>query len=231
MNTTKTIKRREFLGAATGAAGLATLWTGSLAGPGAEAPAKGGPKDKETLEKLMAELDAKGRQFLSVPKKDGQFLNLLVKATRATSVLEVGTSHGYSAIWISLALEETGGKMTTVEILPERVQLAKQHVAEAGFSHRVSFNQGDAHKIVPTLEGPFDFVFLDADKEGQTDYFNHLYPKKLLPGGIIAVHNAIRSRGPMKDYLEMIAQHPDFDSVILSMTMDDGFSVSYRKRA
>jgi predicted O-methyltransferase YrrM len=91
--------------------------------------------------------------------------------------------------------------------------------------------EGDAHQVVPTLAGPFDFVFLDADKDGQSDYFAKLYPNKLLPGGLIAVHNAIQSKEPMQDYLQMIRQHPDFDSVTLSLTMHDGFSVSYRKRA
>jgi predicted O-methyltransferase YrrM len=62
------------------------------------------------------------------------------------------------------------------------------------------------------------------------DYFQKLFPKKLSPGGILAVHNAIRLRDSMKGFLEMIAKHPDFDSVILSLTMDDGFSVNYRHR-
>jgi caffeoyl-CoA O-methyltransferase len=185
---------------------------------------------KESLDRLLAELEAKGRQMLSVPKQDGQFLKLMVKATRARSVLEVGTSHGYSAIWISLGLEETGGKLVTIDIDPEKVRLAKANVGKAGLSERVTFHEGDAHQIVGGLEGPFDFVFLDADKDGQMDYFKKLYPNKLLPGGVIAVHNAIHSRSAMKDYLDMISRHPDFDSVTLSLTMDDGFAISYRHR-
>jgi len=145
-------------------------------------------------------------------------------------VLEVGTSQGYSVLWISLGLEETGGKITTIDIALEKVKLAKANIARAGLSHRVTFLQGDAHQLLPTLEGPFDFVFLDADKEGQPDYFKKLHPKKLAAGGIIAVHNAIRMRESMKDYLDMIATHPDFDSVVLPLTMDAGFSGSYRKR-
>ena len=62
------------------------------------------------------------------------------------------------------------------------------------------------------------------------DYFNKLHPKRLLPGGIIAVHNAIRQAGSMKDYLKRIRKHPDFDTVTLSATLDDGFCVSYRHR-
>jgi predicted O-methyltransferase YrrM len=71
---------------------------------------------------------------------------------------------------------------------------------------------------------------MDADKEGQMDYFNKLYPKKLVPGGVLIVHNAIRQANLMKDYLNMIRKHPDFDTVFLSVTMDDGFCLSYRHR-
>jgi predicted O-methyltransferase YrrM len=184
----------------------------------------------EALGKLMAQLDAIGRQYLSVPKQDGQFLNLLVKATRAQSVPEVGMSHGYSTIWMALALEETGGKLTTIEILLERVELAKKHVADAGLSHRVTFKQGDAHEIVPTLAGPFDFVFLDADKDRQEDYFHKLFPKKLPPGSLFIAHNAILLAEKMKAYLDLVRNHAEFDTVIVSATMDDGFALSYRKR-
>ncbi|MEK7684905.1 MAG: O-methyltransferase [Verrucomicrobiota bacterium] len=232
MNTLPEIKRREFLKATSGAVGLATLLEGisALNSFGAEGAGKPGPINKEALNQLLAEMDTVGRKMLSVPRQDGQFLNLMVKATRAKSVLEIGTSQGYSAIWISLGLEETGGKMTTIDIAPDKVELAKANVAKAGLTRRVTFHEGDAHQIVPTLEGPFDFVFLDADKEGQLDYFNKLYPKKLAPGAIIAVHNAIRARNSMKDYMDMISKHAEFDTVTLSLTMQDGFEVSYRKR-
>jgi predicted O-methyltransferase YrrM len=231
MNEPKTIKRREFLRASTGVGGVALLEGLTLLDSlGADRPAGAGPGKREDRDKLMAEMETKGRQFLSVPRKDGQFLNLLIKTARAQNVLEVGTSHGYSAIWIALGLDETGGHLTTIEIQPDRVQLAKDHATRAGVAQRITFKEGDAHQIVPTLDGPFDFVFLDADKEGQMDYFNKLFPKKLPPGGLLVVHNAIRLRDSMKDFLEMIAKHSAFDSVILSLTMEDGFSVSYRNR-
>jgi predicted O-methyltransferase YrrM len=181
-------------------------------------------------EKLLDEMDARGYQFWSVPRKDGEFLQLLVKATHAMNVLELGTSHGFSAIWIGLGLEETGGRLTTIEIDKKRYDLAQKHLREAGLSNRVTCIRGDAHVEVGKLEGPFDFVFMDADKEGQVDYFKRLFPKKLIPGGIFLVHNAILQANAMKDYLEMVHTHPDFDTVILSITMDDGFCLSYRHR-
>jgi predicted O-methyltransferase YrrM len=187
-------------------------------------------RDPAQLKGLLNEMDAKGYQFWSVPRKDGEFLHLLVKATRSRNILEIGTSHGFSAIWIGLGLEETGGKLTTIEIDRKRFDLARRHINEAGLSHRITCIRGDAHVEVDKLEGPFDFVFMDADKEGQMDYFKKLHPKKLVPGGILLAHNAIQQASSMRDYLEMIRQHPDFDTVTLSLTMDDGFCVSYRHR-
>jgi caffeoyl-CoA O-methyltransferase len=85
--------------------------------------------------------------------------------------------------------------------------------------------------VVPTLDGPFDFVFLDADKEGQADYFNKLFPKKLTHGALLVSHNAIRHRENMKEYLDLVENHSELDTVILSLTMEDGFAVSYRHRS
>jgi predicted O-methyltransferase YrrM len=191
------------------------------------APSK---RDPARLKRLLEEMDSKGPQFWSVPRKDGEFLHLMVKATRAKRVLEVGTSHGFSAIWMGLALEETGGRLNTIESDRDRVELARKNLDEAGLAPVVNVIRGDGHAEVAKLGGPFDFVFLDADKEGQVDYFRKLYPKKLVPGAILLVHNAIRQASSMKDYLEMIRKQPEFDTVILSVTMDDGFCVSYRHR-
>lgn len=219
---------------------LQTIGIASLFGMIAHAPlaiadaVRDGPsaakRTPAQLKELLDDMDAKGYQFWSVPREDGEFLYLLVKATRAHHVLELGTSQGFSAIWMGLGLEETGGRLTTIEIDRERYDLARKHVNEAGLSQRITCIKGDAHVEVAKLKGPFDFVFMDADKEGQMDYFKKLFPKKLIPGGILSVHNAIRQALSMKDYLEMIRKHPDFDTVILSMTMDDGFCLSYRHR-
>jgi caffeoyl-CoA O-methyltransferase len=231
MEKGETLNRRGFLKATGGVLiTVATQIPPSLA-RGVEGSPGSVKRDPVQLKRLLDEMDAKGYQFWSVPRKDGEFLHLMVKATRARSALELGTSHGYSAIWMGLGLEETDGRLTTLEIDAGRYDLARRHVAEAGLSQRVTLIKGDAHREITKIEGPFDFVFMDADKEGQVDYFNKLYPKKLLPGGILAVHNAIRQAGSMEDYLKMIRKHPDFDTVTLSATLDDGFCVSYRHRS
>ncbi len=219
------MRRREFLTTAAGSLSLLTVQAFALAPK--DAPLK--EREKE-IEPLLQELEAVRGRFSNVPRTDGQFLNMLVKISRSRHVLEVGTSNGYSAIWICLALEETDGHLTTIEIDPERVKLAKENLKRAGLDHRVTFLEGDAHKIVPTLEGLFDFVFLDADKGREQDYFGYLYPKKLLPGALILVHNAIRMRRAMQRYLDMISAHPEFDTLMVSTTLDDGFAVSYWRR-
>ena len=228
MKRSEPIQRRRFLSQTTGALGL-------LAASGLACRVDAAETTKPTeglaaLEKLLKGMEADGPLYLSLPVKDGQFLSLLVKATQAKNVLEIGTSHGYSAIWISRGLEETGGKLTTIEILPDRVEMAKKHVGQAGLTHRVTFKEGDAHQIVPTLDGAFDFVFINADKGGSVDYFNKLFPKKLTPGAIMVAYCAIKQREKMQAYLDLVGQHDAFDTVVLSATMDDGFAVSYRKR-
>jgi len=232
MEANEQFSRRRFLktsGAMLSLFGVAPHIPSAMAdaAEGTPPPVK---RDPAQLKRLLDEMDAKGYEFWSVPRKDGEFLHLLVKAIRARNVLELGTSHGFSAIWMGLGLEETGGRLTTIEIDRERHNLARRHVSEAGLSQRVTCIRADAHVEVTKLKGPFDFVFMDADKEGQMDYFNKLYPEKLVPGGILLVHNAIRQASSMKGYLNMIRRHPDFDTVTLSVTMDDGFCLSYRHR-
>jgi len=170
-------------------------------------------------------------RYWSVPRKDGEFLSLMVKATRATRILEVGTSQGYSAIWMGLGLQETGGRLTTIEVDPGRHALAQRNVREAGLAGQFLLIRGDAHTEIPGLRGPFDFVFFDADKDEQMDYFQKLHPAKLAPGAIIVVHNAVSAAGDLKEYTEMIRRHPEYDTVTVSTTMDDGMCLSYRRRA
>jgi len=229
----KSCSRRELLETAAGMAGMLAFgaWaTPALAQTG-DASRKPPKADPSRVRKILDEMESKIGRYWSTPRKDAEFLHLMVKATRAVHVLEVGTSQGYSAIWMGLALEETGGRLTTIEIDTGRHGVARKNVQDAGLAGRITLIRGDAHREIPALKGPFDFVFFDADKDGQMDYFKKLYPKKLAPGGMIAVHNAISEAGDMKDYTETIRRSPDFDTVIISTTMGDGISLSYRHRA
>jgi caffeoyl-CoA O-methyltransferase len=224
------LERRAFLGSACGALGLLSL-AGDAAGLRAAETSTGKTAPaalRAAREKLMADMEA--HRGIGVPRVDGEFLHLLVHVTGAQHVLEVGTFRGHSGIWMGMALEQTGGRLTTIDIDPERVQEARGNFATAGLADRITVLQGNAHEVAKTVNGPLDLVFLDADKGGELDYFHTVFPK-LRPGGFILVHNAIMSKKAMQPYFDMVAKHPQLVHVILSLSMKDGFSVSFRKRA
>jgi len=139
---------------------------------------------------------------LNVPESDGRLLYDLILKHRFTRALEVGTSTGHSGIWIAWALSKTGGRLITIEIDPRRHREAVANFKEAGLSDYIDARLGDAHEIVPALDGPFDFVFSDADKEWYTNYFTAVWPK-VTPGGCFTAHNVAnaRQRG-IREFLE-----------------------------
>jgi len=106
--------------------------------------------------------------------------------------VEIGTSTGHSSIWIAWALSKTGGKLITIEIDERRYREALANFKEAGLSEYIDARLADAHQLVKELPGPFDFVFIDADKDWYTNYAKALIPK-LEPGGCLTAHNV---RGP-----------------------------------
>jgi predicted O-methyltransferase YrrM len=140
---------------------------------------------------------------LNVPESDGRVLHDLIVKRRFTRALEIGTSTGHSGIWIAWALAKTGGRLTTVEIDPERHRTAVANFKEAGLASYIDARLGDAHEIVPALAGPFDFVFSDADKEWYKNYFVAVWPK-VVPGGCFTAHN-VSGRGAGRGIDEFLA--------------------------
>lgn len=150
-----------------------------------------------------SDLDVKVRAFLerhrgawrdlNVPESDGRLLYDLVLKNGFRRALEIGTSTGHSAIWIAWALSKTGGTLTTIELDRERHREALANFKEAGLSDYIDARLGNAHQLVPSLAGPFDFVFSDADKEWYTNYFVSVWPK-VAPGGCFTAHNVASTR-------------------------------------
>jgi predicted O-methyltransferase YrrM len=216
-----TFERRAFFGSACGALGLL-----ALGGHATLEAREVKPELKASRDKLLAEMEA--NRGIGVPRVDGEFLHMLVHATAAKNVLEVGTYRGYSGIWMGIGLEQTGGRLTTIDIDPERAKEARGNFAKAGLSDRITSLVGDAHQVAKTVAGPFDLVFLDAEKGNEIDYFQTIFPK-LRPGGFLLLHNAITSKKAMQPYFDMLAKQAEILHVILSLSMRDGFSVSLRK--
>jgi predicted O-methyltransferase YrrM len=232
MKSPPKMRRRDFLQGTSSSLGLLAV-AGTLGTAGTLRAAAGKPwlpKDLAAVEELIAQMEPDGPPYLALPRADGRFFNLLVRAARARHILEIGTAHGYATIWMAAGLKETDGHLTTLEILEDRADAARRHVSRAGLSDRVTFEVGDAHKLVPGLGGRFDLVLLAADKAGLVDYFNSLSPKKLAPGAVLVAIGAIKQREKMKPYLDLMASHPDFDTVTVSATLEDGFALSIQKR-
>jgi len=141
----------------------------------------------------------------------------------AKSVVEIGTSTGISGLWFCLALEKTGGKLTTFELDKTRASLARKHFKHAGVDGCVTIVEGDAHQNVTTLRDPIDVVFLDADKEGYVDYLNKLLPL-VRPGGLILAHNT----DMVPEYMKVVRSSADLDTVVY--TTGGGMAVTLKKR-
>lgn len=171
---------------------------------------------------------------MNVPERDGELLYQIVIDHQYKRALEIGTSTGRSAIYIAWALSKTGGKLITIEIDEERHHEALANIREAGLSDYTDARLADAHQLVEELQGPFDFIFIDADKGWYTNYAKALIPK-LQPGGCIAAHNVYEERsgwrrydGGTEGYFEYMKSLPEFESRILSESRG-GLSVSYKK--
>lgn len=179
--------------------------------------------------RILAVLDDvyRNHRYLSVPEEDGRLLRLLVEAIGARNVVELGTSTGYSGLWMLLGLRATGGRLTTFEIDRGRHQLARENFERAGLAKLVTPVLGDAHAEAAKLREPIDLVFIDADKDGYPDYFRQLAPL-VRPGGLIAAHN-MASPPPDPRYLEAVTANPAYETVFLNMH-DAGLGVTLKKR-
>jgi len=200
--------------------------------PAEEKPAKEVLAQEALDEKVRSFLNARGRRWrdMNVPEADGQSLYDLVVDHGYTQALEIGTSTGHSAIWIAWALSKTGGKLLTVEIDERRYNQALSYFEEAGLSDYIDARLADAHELVPQLEGPFDFVFIDADKDWYTRYFRAVLPKVSV-GGCITAHNVSgRRTGWVREFLDALESTPNLETEVVG-SRNSGLSVSFKRGA
>lgn len=168
---------------------------------------------------------------LNIPYSDGQLLFDIIIENGYTKGLEIGTSTGHSAIWIAWAMSKTGGKLITIEIDEDRYREALENFREAGVSEFIDARLANAHDLVNELEGPFDFVFSDADKDWYIQYFKDLDPK-LETGGCFTAHNVRpegSGRGGMRGTREYLRYVQGLHGY--STTVDNsggGLAISYK---
>jgi predicted O-methyltransferase YrrM len=147
--------------------------------------------EDEALSAGIRESAAAGLPAIAVSAAQGKLLHLLALSIGAKRILEIGTLGGYSAIWMARALP-AGGKLVSLEIDPRNAEVASRNIARAGLSDRVEIIVGPAISRLPSLHGPFDLAFIDADKESNADYFDHAV-RLSRPGGVIVVDNVVRN--------------------------------------
>ena len=174
-------------------------------------PSKPPLANTEAEKTILAVLDdiVKSHQaYLNVPMQDGRALRLLTEAVGAKNVVEIGTSTGYSGLWFCLALERTGGHLTTFELDHQRASMAREHFKQGGVDRIVTIVEGNAHEQVARLKEPVDVAFIDADKDGYVDYLNKILPL-VRPGGLILAHNVEMA----PDYIKAVTNNADLETI------------------
>jgi predicted O-methyltransferase YrrM len=150
------------------------------------------PEDP-VLEAVLAASREAGLPPIHVAPNQGKLLQLLAQLHRAKRILEIGTLGGYSTIWLARALPSEG-TLLSLEYDPKHAEVARANIARAGLTSQVDVRQGKALDLLPMLSGPYDFVFIDADKPSNPDYF--AWAMRLAPpGALIVVDNVVRGGG------------------------------------
>lgn len=199
--------------------------------------------DDKILE-VLEELEKTSQEFWNISRESANFLNMLIKISGAKNVIEIGTSNGYSGIWIAKALQETGGHLITIEYYEERIALARENFKKCGVDDIITTKQGSACKVLEKLEGEFDFgathvdrqhdkfyngqidfVFIDANKSEYEKYFDIISPK-LKKGGIIAADNIISHADKVAAFVKKIKSDSNYQVEILDLPA--GMLIGYK---
>jgi caffeoyl-CoA O-methyltransferase len=163
---------------------------------------------------------------MNIPCRDGRFLYDLIVENGYKRGLEIGTYNGYSTLWLGLAFRKTGGKVYTIEIDPGPAREAQQNFLKAGLSDVIDARINDAFHEIARIDGDFDFIFIDANKE---DYgkFLELLKDRLKPGGALIGHNVTNAAEEMRDFLGAIQNDPDLKTTFHPVSTE-GISVSVK---
>ena len=181
--------------------------------------------DKITTE-VLAELEKTQKEFWNIPRKTGVLINTFIKMMNIQNALEIGTSNGYSGIWISKALKKTGGKLTTIEYYDKRQSVAIENFKKCGVNDTVRPLQGSACDILEALdeEEKFDFVFIDANKREYVKYFELVKPH-LTPKALIVADNITSHAEKVQTFIDAIDADDDFQYEIVEVP--GGILVAY----
>lgn len=182
-------------------------------------------------QKLLEELEKTQKDFWNIARSSANFLNMLIKISKAKNVVEVGTSNGYSGIWIAKALKETGGNLTTIEYYDKRIALAKENFRVCRVEDIITIKQGSACDVLEEIcsqdNFEIDFAFIDANKGEYIKYFE-IIDKKLKKGGIITADNITSHAEKVAPFVQKISSDVNYQSEILDLP--GGMLIAYKMR-
>jgi predicted O-methyltransferase YrrM len=164
------------------------------------------------------------RKLLNLEPDTAQLVSILARSSGARRLLEIGTSNGYSTIWLAASIGPKGGRVTTIDRSPEKQALARENLSKAGLLEYVDLRCGDATEVVETLPGPFDFVFFDADRKSAPDQLTLLLPK-LAPVALILADNVLSHPAEIADYLAVVNSLKRLQHVVVPV--GKGLSIAF----
>ncbi|MDD3149539.1 MAG: class I SAM-dependent methyltransferase [Candidatus Gastranaerophilales bacterium] len=177
------------------------------------------------IDKKIEKLEKTSKEFWNVAPEAANFLSMVIKACNYKNVVEIGTSNGYSAIWISNALKQTNGHLTTIEYFQKRIDLAKINIEECGLTDYVTFKQGLAVDILNDIDFEIDMVFVDANKSEYLQYFK-IIDKKLKKGGMIVADNITSHPAKVEDFCMAIKKDSNYQSQLIPF--NGGILMAYK---
>jgi predicted O-methyltransferase YrrM len=144
----------------------------------------------------------------------GRFLYVLALAKEAKRIVEVGTSHGYSTLWLAAAAKANGGRVVTCDINPDRAAAARRNFAAAGLADVIQLMEGDARDTLRSHDQWVDLLFIDSKKSYYETFFDAVY-QRLIKGGIVVADNALSHQYELEDYISYVENHPNLESVMV----------------
>ena len=150
----------------------------------------------------------------AIDPESGRFVFVLALIEEAKNIVEIGTSHGYSTLWLAAAAQANGGKVVTCDMNTERIGAARDNFADAGLTDVIEILEGDARETLRSRDEPVDLLFIDAEKSYYESYFDVVY-QRLVKGGIVVADNVLSHQDELEDYILYVENHPNLESVMV----------------